>query len=136
MISYLSIFWRIFFGLDENHTIFPGNLFKGNFVTLLMLVGLGFNQLPNLDYQIQVLLPSQQLSVYKEFSSKMNFTSTRQESIFQISAKFRHNYTSRFRHANFSMHISSIGTCQNVKLFTGQKNYLSLKPTLMSSCFN
>ena len=25
------------FGLDENHNIFPGKLFKGNFVTFLVL---------------------------------------------------------------------------------------------------
>ena len=32
-----------FFGLDENHNIFPGKLFKGNFMTFLVLVNLGFS---------------------------------------------------------------------------------------------
>ena len=61
---------------------FPGKLLKSNFVTFLVLVGLDFSYLPKLDYQISSSLPSQQLSVYKEFSSKMKFTSTSQEFIF------------------------------------------------------
>ena len=31
------------FGLDENHNTFTGKLFKGEFVTFLVLVGLGFS---------------------------------------------------------------------------------------------
>ena len=41
MIPYLPIFPWNFFGLDENHNIVL-ILFKGNFVTFLVLVGLGF----------------------------------------------------------------------------------------------
>ena len=40
------------------------------------------------NFKCQVLLPCQQLSAYKEFSSKLKFTSTCQEFIFEISAKF------------------------------------------------
>ena len=45
--------------------------------TFLALIGVGFSKLPiRLSIRLsKVLLPSEQLSVYKEFSSKMMFTS-------------------------------------------------------------
>ena len=54
---------------------FPGKLLKSNFVTFLVLV-LILVSYQNKIIKFQVLLPSQQLSVCKEFSSKMKFTST------------------------------------------------------------
>jgi len=43
MIPYLPIFQWNFLALDENRNVFPGKLFiKGNFVTFLVLIGLGF----------------------------------------------------------------------------------------------
>ena len=45
-------FREIFMAWMKITPFFPGKLLKSNFVTFLVLVGLDFSQLPNLDYQI------------------------------------------------------------------------------------
>ena len=49
---------------------FPGKLLKSNFVIFLVLILVSYQ---NQIIKVQVLLPSQQLSIYKEFSYKVYF---------------------------------------------------------------